>query len=152
MLDIIPVTDAAGAIVPAAAKWLPGAKVVHRQLRERLPSGYEAYLATLRRVFANGGHLTLATEGEAVKGVVLWRIVENTHEGRCCFVEDLVVDAACRSQGVGKALIGWLENLARHHACDALTLTSGVQRSDAHRFYFREGFTIPSFCFRKKRT
>ncbi|MDR3055202.1 MAG: GNAT family N-acetyltransferase [Zoogloeaceae bacterium] len=151
-LEIIPVTDDAGAIAPAAAKWLPKAEVVHRQLRERLPSGYEAYRATLRRVFANGGRFTLAVEGEAVKGVALWRIVENTCEGRGFFVDDLVVDAACRSQGVGKALILWLENLARNHQCDALTLTSGVQRSDAHRFYFREGFTIPSFCFRKKLT
>jgi hypothetical protein len=33
--------------------------------------------------------------------------------------------------------------------CDVLALDSGTQRTDAHRFYFREGMVIPSFCFRK---
>ncbi|MDR1889618.1 MAG: GNAT family N-acetyltransferase [Zoogloeaceae bacterium] len=148
-LEIILVTDD-DAITPAAAKWLPKAEAVHRQLREQLPAGHEAYLAVLRQVFANGGRLTLAVEGETVKGVALWRVVENTHEGRSIYVDDLVTDIACRSQGVGKALLNWLEARARMYACDALTLTSGVQRSDAHRFYFREGFAIPAFCFRKK--
>jgi hypothetical protein len=30
-----------------------------------------------------------------------------------------------------------------------LALDSGTQRTDAHRFYFREGLVIPAFCFRK---
>lgn len=149
-LEIIPVTDDAGAITPAAASWLPKAEAVHRQLRDQLPSGHDAYREILQQVFDNGGRLALAVDGESVKGVALWRIVANTYEGRSIFVDDLVVDAASRSQGVGKALISWLQDRARVYSCAALTLTSGVQRGDAHRFYFREGFTIPSFCFRKK--
>ncbi|MDR0735381.1 MAG: GNAT family N-acetyltransferase [Zoogloeaceae bacterium] len=143
-------TDDAGEIV--APEWLPQAEAVHRQLRENLPSGSDAYRETLTRVFANGSRLTLAIEGEALKGLALWRVLENTHEGRRLHVDDLVVDAACRSKGVGKALIAWLENHARTISCAALALDSGVQRSGAHRFYFREGFMIPSFCFGKKLT
>jgi GNAT superfamily N-acetyltransferase len=123
---------------------------VHRQLRDQLPSGYEAYRQTMDWVFAGGGCLCLAVDGEVVKGLAVYRILNNTIEGRRFYVDDLVVDAACRSQGVGKALINWLEARARGCKCTTLALDSGVQRSDAHRFYFREGFTIPSFCFRKK--
>jgi hypothetical protein len=38
---------------------------------------------------------------------------------------------------------------ARCLGCDVVALDSGTQRTAAHRFYFREGFVIPSFCFRK---
>ena len=47
------------------------------------------------------------------------------------------------------ALLNWLEDKARHLGCAALTLDSGVQRHDAHRFYFREGMTILAYSFRK---
>ena len=42
-----------------------------------------------------------------------------------------------------------LEARARLLGCDVVALDSGTQRTAAHRFYFREGFVIPSFCFRK---
>jgi GNAT superfamily N-acetyltransferase len=132
-----------------ARRWLSRAKAVHRQLRDQLPPENDAYRETLERIFANGGHLCLAVEDSAVRGLALWRVLENTQEGRRLYVDDLVADAAHRSQGVGKALIGWLENRARLLSCAALALDSGVQRGDAHRFYFREGFVIPSFGFRK---
>jgi len=41
------------------------------------------------------------------------------------------------SGGVGKAVIGWLEEEARGQGCTGLHLDSGVQRERAHRFYFR---------------
>jgi GNAT superfamily N-acetyltransferase len=147
-LKIIAIADDAG--TAAAAKWLSAAQDVHRQLRAQLPSEHAAYLAALQPVFANGGRLCLAVEDEAVRGLALWRVVENTYEGRRLYVDDLVVDAPWRSRGIGKALIDWLEDRARALGCAVLALDSGVQRSDAHRFYFREGFAIPAFCFRKK--
>ncbi|MDR3213802.1 MAG: GNAT family N-acetyltransferase [Azoarcus sp.] len=145
--SIISVVDEA-----AMAEWLPRAEAVHRQLRDRLPPGFDAYRTVLERVLAGGARLDLAVEGEAVRGLALWRIIENTYEGRRLYVDDLVTDAACRSQGVGHALVNWLAQQARILSCTALALDSGVQRAAAHRFYFREGFIIPSFCFRKTLT
>ncbi|MDR0674265.1 MAG: GNAT family N-acetyltransferase [Zoogloeaceae bacterium] len=133
-----------------ARQWLFRAEAVHRQLREALPPTFDAYQKTLARVFQNGGRLTLAVEDAKVMGLALWRILENTYEGRRLYVDDLVVDAAHRSKGVGKSLVNWLEARARKLSCAVLALDSGVQRDGAHRFYFREGFMIPSFCFRKK--
>jgi GNAT superfamily N-acetyltransferase len=147
-LDILLISHEAGDLT--AAEWLPKAEATHRQLRDQLPPGHDAYRATLTRVLAGGGRLCLAVEGHAVKGLALWRLVENTYEGRRLYVEDLVTDAACRSQGIGKALLKWLEDYARAHDCNVLALDSGVQRGGAHHFYFREGFVIPAFCFRKK--
>jgi GNAT superfamily N-acetyltransferase len=144
VLALVDVTGDDGEIL--APEWLPRAEPVHRQLRERLPADYAGRLAA---VFAGGARMSLATEGQAVRGVALWRLVENTAEGRRLYIDDLVTDAVHRSRGVGKFLISRLEARARALGCDVLALDSGTQRTAAHRFYFREGFVIPSFCFRK---
>ncbi len=143
-LALVEVTGVSGEIV--APEWLARAETVHRQLRDRLPADYARRLAV---VFAGGARMTLAAEGEAVRGVAVWRLVHNTYEGRRLYVDDLVTDATHRSRGVGRFLLAGLEAKARSLACDVIALDSGTQRTDAHRFYFREGFVIPSFCFRK---
>ena len=93
--------------------------------------------------------MTLAVEDAEVRGVAVWRIVQNTYEGCRLYVDDLVTDSAQRSRGIGRFLLAGLEAKARSLACDVIALDSGTQRTSAHRFYFREGFVIPSFSFRK---
>lgn len=144
---------AADAVEPPAAFWLPQAEAVHRQLRPQLPADYVARMTT---ILAAGARLTLAVERDdakagpaTVRGLALWRLIENTYEGRRLYVDDLVCDAACRSQGIGQRLLGWLQAEALRQDCDVLALDSGVQRAGAHHFYFREGMQISSFCFRK---
>lgn len=144
MMRVLRVTDEAGALCEAA--WLARAERVHRQLRPQLP---EDYVSRLVDVLAAGAQMTLAVDDEAVVSVALWRVIENTYEGRRLYVDDLVTDEARRSCGAGKMLFDWLEAEARRLDCDVLALDSGVQRSGAHHFYFREGMHIPSFCFRK---
>jgi len=146
-MDILPVTDDRGVLLEP--QWLARAEPVHRQLRDKLPADYRGRLT---EIFATGGRLVLTVEGDRVLGLALWRVVDNTYEGRRLYVDDLVTDAACRSRGVGHGLLAWLEMTAGRLGCAVLALDSGVQRGDAHRFYFREGFFIPSFSFRKKLT
>jgi hypothetical protein len=143
-MQILAVTNDQGLVVEP--EWIRRAEPVHRQLRTALPADYAGRLA---EVFGSGARMCVAVDGDKVLGVALWRIIENTYEGRRCYVDDLVTDEAHRSRGIGRALLGYLESRARQLGCDVLALSSGVQRSDAHRFYFREGMHIPSFCFRK---
>jgi GNAT superfamily N-acetyltransferase len=143
-LAVLDVTGGDGTLVEQ--EWLSRAEPVHRQLRDGLPADYAG---RLRAVFANGGRMSVATEAQAVRGVAVWRVIENTYEGRRLYVDDLVTDAAHRSRGIGRALLRHLEQHARNMQCNVLALDSGTQRTDAHRFYFREGMVIPAFCFRK---
>ena len=143
-LAVLDVTGGDGTLVEQ--EWLSRAEPVHRQLRDGLPADYAG---RLRAVFANGGRMSVATEAQAVRGVAVWRLIENTYEGRRLYVDDLVTDAAHRSRGIGRALLRHLEQHARNMQCDVLALDSGTQRTGAHRFYFREGMVIPAFCFRK---
>lgn len=143
-MDFVEVTDSAGRIVEL--QWLRRAEPVHRQLRDGLP---EDYVGRLAGVFATGGRMTVAVDNEEVCAVALWRVIENTYEGRRFYIDDLVTDAPRRSRGVGAALLAELEATAASLGCDVVALDSGTQRSRAHAFYFAAGFSIPAFCFRK---
>ena len=143
-LALVDVTGVDGEVL--APDWLARAERVHRQLRDRLPADYSRRLT---EVFSAGARMLLATQGDAVRGVAVWRVIQNTYEGCRLYVDDLVTDAAHRSRGVGRFLLDGLDARARSLGCDVIALDSGTQRTAAHRFYFREGFVIPSFCFRK---
>jgi len=144
-MRIVEVTDESGVI--AAPGWLKKAEAVHRQLRTALPPEYEA---KMKRVFAGGARMCVATDGADVAGVAVYRMYENTFYGKQLYVDDLVTDEARRSSGVGRTLLGYLEQTARAAGFDSLTLDSGTQRLQAHKFYFREGMAVTSFHFMKK--
>jgi len=141
---VITVTDDRGAVVEP--EWLARAERVHRSLRTALPADYAGKLA---RVFARGGRMCVATEGERVVGVAVYRISENTFAGVFLYVDDLVTDESERSRGVGHTLMAHLERVARDAGCANLVLDSGTHRPQAHKFYFREGMVITSFNFKK---
>jgi GNAT superfamily N-acetyltransferase len=143
-MEMIEITDARGAIV--AALWLERAEAVHRELRTALPADYRT---KMQRVFAGGGRMVVAAERDAVCGLAVWRVHENTAIGVHLYVDDLVTRDGQRSLGVGHALMQWLEQRARERACVALVLDSGTQRTRAHRFYFREGLAVVCFNFSK---
>lgn len=63
------------------------------------------------------------------------------------WIEDLAVDPAQRSQGIGKALLDAAKDWARERGATHLELDSALARTDAHRFYEREGCEYKSFSF-----
>jgi GNAT superfamily N-acetyltransferase len=130
----------------SAPEWLAQAGPIHRQLRPNLPADYAGRIAAIVR---GGAAMSVAIRAERVVGLAVYRFFENSHAGLRCYVDDLVTDEAERSSGVGRALIDHLQALARARACRSLELESGSQRSSAHRFYFREGFVITGFSFKK---
>lgn len=143
-MQIIEITDDAGHVVEAA--WLRGAERVHRELR---PQILEPYVESMERVLNGGGRMIVAVYAGDVAGVAVFRLHENTAQGRKLYVDDLVVDPECRSRGIGCALLAQLEEKARRAGCVVVELDSGTERERAHRFYFRAGYTIRTFGFKK---
>ncbi len=129
----------------AGGEWLAPAERVHRQLRPHLPADYAAKMARVLK----DARMALAVEGDAVLGLAVYRWHENTFDGLKFYIDDLVTDEVRRSGGVGHALIVHLGEVARKLGANGLVLDSGTQRTQAHKFYFREGFVIPSFNFKK---
>lgn len=122
---------------------------VMAQLRPYLDAGdAEAFVARVRRMQGTGFLLAYrADDAGVVRAVAGYRYLEQLVRGRTLYVDDLVTDADARSTGHGAALLEWLYGEACAARCNALTLDSGVQRHQAHRFYFREGMHVVGFHF-----
>jgi GNAT superfamily N-acetyltransferase len=83
----------------------------------------------------------------SVACVAGFRIGTKLAWGKHLYIDDLVTAEVFRSRGAGARMIAWLKAHAQEHGCSQLHLDSGVQRFQAHRFYFREGFNIASHHF-----
>lgn len=55
--------------------------------------------------------------------------------GRFVWVCDLVTDTNKRSKGYGKKLLTYVHEWAEENNYESVALSSGLQRTDAHRFY-----------------
>jgi GNAT superfamily N-acetyltransferase len=109
---------------------------VLQQLRPALDAA--ALVPQVRRMERRGFELAFVESESIVRAVAGYRIVELLRTGPMLIIDDLVTDAAGRSAGHGRALFEWLCAEARAQGCSVVELDSGVQRHEAHRFYFRE--------------
>ncbi|OCA83993.1 acetyltransferase [Bacillus sp. FJAT-27225] len=57
------------------------------------------------------------------------------YNGRSIWVCDLVTDSDRRSKGYGEALLNYVHKWSKENGYDIVSLSSGLQRMDAHRFY-----------------
>lgn len=95
--------------------------------------------------------LLLAVQGGVVAGSLDLVVVANlTRGGRpWAGIENLVVDADRRRQGIGSALIDVAVDLARQLDCYKLQLVSHERRGAAHDLYRRSGFDAPVHGYRR---
>lgn len=115
------------------------------QLRPHLAR--EDFVSRIRGMQQDGFYLALVEEEGDICAVAGYRFLDLLFSGRTLYVDDLVTDTTKRSRGHGAALLGWLQEQARAHGCTTLTLDSGVQRTEAHRFYFRQRMSIQGYHF-----
>lgn len=117
------------------------------QLRNQLSA--DSFATVFEEGYPQGLRFTAAYDEGRCVGVAGWRLVACTSAGRKLYVDDLVTAVTARSQGVGARLLDHLLDRAREAGCTVLDLDSGVQRSDAHRFYMRERMIVSAFHFSK---
>jgi GNAT superfamily N-acetyltransferase len=73
------------------------------------------------------------------------------YNGRFIWVCDLVTDPDQRSKGYGEALLSYVENWAKDNGYNIVSLSSGLQREAAHRFYEEKmEYDKVSYVFLKK--
>ena len=122
---------------------------VMRELRTHISSEQE-FVDRVQRQQKERYQLAFLESGGEVCAVAGYRFLESLFSGRNLYVDDLVTRAADRSRGFGGELLDWLIAEARKQDCETLELDSGVQRFDAHRFYFSKRMSISSYHFRIK--
>ncbi len=121
---------------------------VMSELRTHLQK--EKFLSTVRLMENEGYKLAYIENNGKVVATAGYRIYSNLFMGRHLYVDDLVTSESVRSQGYGEQMIKCLRKVALKEKCNFYHLDSGTHRSEAHKFYFMQGFTIASFHFSEK--
>ena len=104
--------------------------------------------ALARAVASDRAIVLVATlDGELVGLCTVYDELESVRFGRRVWVEDLAVHPDHRSRGIGKQLLDEARRWARSRGASHLELDSADARTDAHRFYEREGAGWRSVSF-----
>lgn len=95
--------------------------------------------------------LTLvAAGGREVFGVITSHIFPSLHSAApIAWITTLVVSSDARGMGVGTKLLEAAERWAVENGAERVSLTSGVAREDAHRFYESRGYQHTGLRFAK---
>lgn len=92
--------------------------------------------------------VALARDGAiAAVALVTW---ESDKPGHVAILQDMAVDPKRRSEGVGAALLAFLETEAQARGRRWLMLESGVRNHRAHAFFERSGLAVVSHTFAKR--
>ncbi|SDX28748.1 Acetyltransferase (GNAT) family protein [Hydrobacter penzbergensis] len=85
--------------------------------------------------------LVYEKDGKVVAFMVLEFLVQLGLKGDIARIGYFSVDNNFRSKGVGREMEQYAEELARERKCDRIEVHCHERRNDAHRFYYRQGYT-----------
>ncbi len=108
------------------------------------PSSAEETRPRLERLLASDADRVLVAEHEeALLGLGCVHRFFGIHDTEpIALITAIVVTERARGTGVGRALLGALEETARAWGCRRLLVTSANHRSGAHGFYERRGYEL----------
>ncbi|WP_090855821.1 GNAT family N-acetyltransferase [Paraliobacillus sp. PM-2] len=85
-----------------------------------------------------------------IAAVIGFKPMITLYYGRFVWICDLVTTTDERSKGFGDMLLSYVEDWAKERHYQAVALSSGLQRTDAHRFYEEKmGYDSVSYVFKK---
>lgn len=120
--------------------------------RKEDSSNLDVYLSALVQIQETSGSDLLVAEldGEVV-GMCQLMVFRHfqCQGGLCAEIESMHVHPAFRSRGIGGQLLSSAVEAARRAGCYRVQLTSNSQRTEAHRFYVRQGFQPSHVGFKR---
>ena len=132
---------------------LPGVLALYAQ--PALDDGRVLPIQDAEYIFARFAHypdyrLYVAEIDRQIVGSFALMIMDNLgHLGApSAIVEDVVVDPAVQSRGIGQAMMQFALEKAREKGCYKLVLSSNAKRERAHAFYESLGFERHGYSFR----
>lgn len=107
----------------------------------------ERYLHFLDDMLAHGYRMAAVFEDGVCLGLSGFWVSTKIYSGRYMELDNVVIDAAHRSRGIGKMLYTFLLNIAQEEGCETLMLDAYIENEKAHAFYEREGFVKRGYHF-----
>ena len=140
-IDIFSVRESGASLAEAFERLLP-------QLSSRAVMPSEEHIE--RILSSEGIRLLVAANEEGVIVGMLTLALVDIPTGRKAWIEDVVVDGACRGYGLGAQLVEKAVEMAKEEGAKALYLTSNPSREAAHALYRKCGFeSYDTVVFRK---
>ena len=122
---------------------------VMRQLRTDLTE--EAYIQLIKSMVSEGYKMFALFEDDQIAALAGIIQLTNLYYGRHLWVYDLITDERKRSKGYGEKLLSYIEQFGKELGCKTVALSSGLARTEAHRFYEKKmGYTKTSYAFKKE--
>ena len=121
---------------------------VMSQLRTHIDE--TAYLELVSEAQEKEGYKMFALfDDNDLVAVIGFRPMITLYYGRFIWVCDLVTDVNKRSGGYGEKLLSYIHKWAKENKYESVALSSGLQRTDAHRFYENKmGYDKVSYVFK----
>lgn len=112
--------------------------------------GLNEVRSSLEKMLSSDGYFTLAaTDGGLVCGYVSAVREVSLEAGEYWRVIGLAVKEEYQGKGLGTALLTLAESNAKAEGARLVALSSGFQRTEAHKFYEKLGYRKTSFAFKK---
>jgi len=108
--------------------------------------GYEASLEQIEKNLVN--NVLIALEEDEVVGfmsLIFFDYFPTSH--KVCRITAIVVDEAFRGKGIGSQLIDFAKEMAVDKGCNALEVTTSLQRASTQAYYESIGFKKTSFRY-----
>ncbi len=119
----------------------PELKAAYQVLREHYTNLSELdYLRYVREMTATGFRMIAVIENEKCIAVCGFRVGRRFYCGKFLHIDNMIVQSAYRSQGIGTLIINWMRTEAIRLNCDVLLADTYINNSNAQRFFEREGF------------
>ncbi|CAH0344728.1 GNAT family N-acetyltransferase [Bacillus sp. CECT 9360] len=123
---------------------------VMKQLRTHLDEKTYLYLVKESQEKDDYKMFALFEEGK-IAAVTGFMPMVTLYNGRFIWVCDLVTDQNQRSKNYGEQLLSYVHKWAQENGYHLVSLSSGLQRADAHRFYEEKmNYDKTSYVFVKK--
>ena len=105
-----------------------------KQLRTHLDES--TYLELVKEAQEKDSYKMFALlDGNEIMAVTGFKPMITLYYGKFVWVCDLVTDNNKRSNGYGEKLLTYVHEWAKKNKYESVALSSGLQRTDAHRFY-----------------
>jgi ribosomal protein S18 acetylase RimI-like enzyme len=121
---------------------------IMKELRSHLSEA--EYLELLLSAKANGYQLVGAYEGKNCLGLMGYRTLFDFVHGKHIYIDDLVVTASIRSQGIGAQLLSYAKEIAMSNGCSRLRLCTGNENENGKRFYEKNGWEQRAVVYKMK--
>jgi GNAT superfamily N-acetyltransferase len=116
---------------------------VFRELRQNIPTE-EEFVERWKRQVPEGYQIVYIEEDGAVQAIGGYRVLNSMAWGHIIYLDDLAALATRHGDGLGSAILTYVQAEARRLGCEAVHLDSGYHRQRAHKTYLRNGFVLSS--------